>query len=224
MPAPQRARPAAGADTRERLVVAAERLFAERGTSVSSRHVGEAAGQANNSVVGYHFGTKADLVLAVVQRHAPAIEQRRLARLEGLGRGADLGDWLGCVVRPITEHLDSLGMPSWYARFLAQTGTDPALRHLLQDAFLATPSMRRASEGLLRALPVLPPEVFAERSDMTRHLLVHSLAERERALQAGTPTPRATWEDAADGLVDALVGLWRAPVRGAPRPRRTTRA
>src|SRR6478735_11229070 len=106
------ARSTAGNATRERLVTTAERLFAEQGVSVSNRQIGEAAGQSNNSVVGYHFGTKADLVLAVVRRHAPAIEQRRAAMLEGLGRADELGEWLTCVVKPITDHLESLGSPS----------------------------------------------------------------------------------------------------------------
>ncbi|CAM02116.1 hypothetical protein A8924_3229 [Saccharopolyspora erythraea NRRL 2338] len=37
-------------------------------------------------------------------------------------------------------------------------------------------------------------------------------AERERALAEGTATPRATWDEAAAGLVDAITGLWAAPV------------
>jgi AcrR family transcriptional regulator len=51
--------------TRERILTAAERLFAEHGVSaVSNRQVAEAAGQGNTAVVGYHFGTKADLIRA----------------------------------------------------------------------------------------------------------------------------------------------------------------
>jgi hypothetical protein len=56
-----------------------------------------------------------------------------------------------------------------------------------------------------------PAEIHEERGDMTRHLIVHTCAERERAPRAGIATPRGTWDDAAVGLVYALVGLWRAP-------------
>lgn len=52
---------------------------------------------------------------------------------------------------------------------------------------------------------------------MTRHIVLHTCAERERALQESTPTPHATWDDAAFGMVDALIGLWIAPVRGSSR-------
>jgi hypothetical protein len=47
---------------------------------------------------------------------------------------------------------------------------------------------------------------------MTRELVLHMPAERERALAEGMPTSRATWHDAATGLTDAIVGLWLAPV------------
>ncbi|MGK4006206.1 TetR family transcriptional regulator [Sorangium sp. So ce1036] len=207
-----RGRQAHGNETREVILAAAERLFAEHGVAaVSNRQVSEAAGQANNFAVGYHFGTKADLVLAIVRRHAPSIERRRAEMLAAIKGSSDLRDWIGCLVRPSTEHLASLGSPSWYARFIAQATTDPALRQIVTDEAVASASMRGVIEGLNRLMPILPEEVREERSDMSRQLIVHTCAERERALHAGTPTPRATWEAAAVGLVDALVGLWRAP-------------
>lgn len=205
-------RQAHGNETREFILATAERLFAEQGVAaVSNRQVSEAAGQANNFAVGYHFGTKADLVLAIVRRHAPAIEQRRAEVLAAIKGSADLRDWVGCLVRPLTDHLASLGSPSWYARFIAQVTTDPTFRRMVVDETVASASMQETIEGLTRCMPVLPQEVREERSDMSRQLIVHMCAERERALQAGTATPRATWEAAAVGLVDALVGLWRAP-------------
>jgi len=64
--------------TREAILTAAERLFAEHGVyAVSNRQVSEAAGQGNNAAVGYHFGTKADLVRAIESKHRIPIEQLR---------------------------------------------------------------------------------------------------------------------------------------------------
>ncbi|PCC71618.1 transcriptional regulator, TetR family [Nannocystis exedens] len=207
-----RTRHAHATETRELILTTAERLFAEHGVAaVSNRQISEAAGQANNFAVGYHFGTKTDLVTAIVRRHAPAIEHRRMDRLRTIQSSQTLRDWLGCLVLPTTEYLASLGSPSWYARFIAQATTDPALRQLVIDETTASASMGGVSEGLKRLMPVLPADVVAERSDMSRHLIVHVCAERERALQEGTTTPRATWEGAAIGLIDALVGLWQAP-------------
>ena len=62
-----RTRQAHATDTRELILTTAERLFAEHGVAVSNRQISEAAGQANNFAVGYHFGTKTDLVLAIVR-------------------------------------------------------------------------------------------------------------------------------------------------------------
>ncbi|MBB5953805.1 hypothetical protein FHS29_000375 [Saccharothrix tamanrassetensis] len=78
--------------------------------------------------------------------------------------------------------------------------------------------MRRTGEpagrgdGLNRCLPSLPLPVHLERGDMTRNLLSHTCAQRERALAEGAPVRGNTWEDMGAGLVDAITGLWPAPV------------
>src|SRR3954463_4203307 len=92
--------------TQEAILVAAERLFAEHGVfAVSNRQISEAAGQGNNAAVGYHFGTKTDLVRAIVRRHTDQIEQLRAEMLAGLGPEPDVRDWLSVLIRPQTEHL-----------------------------------------------------------------------------------------------------------------------
>lgn len=200
------------ARTREAILVAAERLFAEDGVfAVSNRQVSEAAGQGNNTAVGYHFGTKADLVRAIARKHSAQIEEIRARAVAGVGDSTELRDWLACLVRPVTDHLAAVGSPTWFARFGAQVMTDPVLRPILVEE-TQTPSLTRVLSGLDSCLPDLPGDVRAERSDMARQLLVHMIAERERALAEDIPTPRATWNDAATGLIDALVGLWLAPV------------
>jgi AcrR family transcriptional regulator len=199
--------------TRELILTAAERLFAERGVyAVSNRQVSEAAGQGNNAAVGYHFGTKADLVRAIIRKHAVRIEEIRSRLLAGIGDSTDVRDWVDCLVRPVPQHLAALGSPTWYARFCAQVVADPALRQIMAEESLSSPSLQRIVEGLRRCLPDLPAEVSAERGDMVRHLIVHVSAERERALAENTPTPRSNWDDAATGLVDAVMGMWLAPV------------
>lgn len=198
--------------TRTLILSVAERLFAERGVhAVSNRQVSEAAGQGNNAAVGYHFGTKADLVRAIVRRHADRIEEIRLRLLDDTRGSTDVRDWASCLVRPMAEHLAALGGPTWFARFCAQVMTDPAMRAIVIEESLTSPSLREVLDGLDRCLPDLPPEIRAERGDMTRELILHMPAERERALADGMPTSRATWHDAATGLTDAIVGLWLAP-------------
>lgn len=203
--------------TRERILDTAERLFAEHGVfAVSNRQISEAAGQGNNTAVGYHFGTKTDLVRAIVLRHSEPIEQERARMLAGIGDSAGIRDWVACMVRPSTEHLAALGSPTWFARFSAQVMTDPGLRAIMVDDALTSPTLQQLIRGMFRCMPALPDEVRAERANMARHLMIHMLAERERALAEGEPTLRSTWQETATGLIDALVGLWLAPVTAEP--------
>ena len=202
--------------TRESILVTAERLFAEHGVQVvSNRHISEAAGQGNNAAVNYHFGTKVDLVRAIVRKHVEPMERLRAELVEGIDGDASLRDWVACLVRPSTTYLRELGAPTWFARFSAQVMTDPALREIIAEESLSSPVLARAVDGLNRCLDGLPPDVRAERGDMARQLMIHMTAERERALAEGTPTPRATWDDAGTGLIDAITGLFLAPVTPA---------
>jgi AcrR family transcriptional regulator len=199
--------------TQEAILKAAERLYAEHGVfAVSNRQVSEAAGQGNNAAVGYHFGTKTDLVRAIEYKHRGPIEELREQMVARLGDSADLRDWVGCLVYPLTEHLAALGNPTWYARFAAQVMTDPAYHDIIVRDALSSESLVEVIDGMTNCLPDLPADVRAERNIMARNLLMHSCADRERGLAQGVSVPRASWSDAASGLVDAIVGLWRAPV------------
>ena len=201
--------------TREALLAAAERLFAERGVhAVGNRQISEVAGQGNNAAVSYHFGTKADLVRAITRKHVDQIERTRASMVAGIGGSTDLRDWVGCLVCPFTEHLEALGSPTWYARFTAQVMADPALNAIMiEESLAAAPSsLLTFLDDLARCLPSLPAEVHAERAAMARHLVVQMSVERERALAEHSPTFRPTWHDTANSLIDVIVALWQAPV------------
>jgi AcrR family transcriptional regulator len=207
--------------TREAILAAAERLFAEHGVfAVSNRQVSEAAGQGNNAAVGYHFGTKADLIRAIVRKHNQQVERLCQQMVNQVGPNPQLRDWVDCLVRPFAMHLTALGNPTWYARFSAQLMPDPAHRDIASEESLASSSVLQIIEGLTRCLPGMPSEVYVERSAMARQLIVHMFAERERALAAGDPTPHADWDGMATSLIDAIAGLMSAPVsarKGAKR-------
>lgn len=199
--------------TREAILVAAERLFAEHGVfAVSNRQVSEAAGQGNNAAVGYHFGTKTDLVRAIEHKHAIPVEKLREQRVAELDDSADLRDWVECLVLPLTDHLTELGNPTWYARFAAQVMADPAYHKTVTRDALALPALVTVLEGINRCLPDLPGDVRVERNIMGRNLLMHTCAVYERAFSDGSPLPLTSWRAAASGLIDAIVGMWRAPV------------
>jgi Tetracyclin repressor-like, C-terminal domain len=183
--------------------------------AVSNRQVSEAAGQGNNAAVGYHFGTKTDLVRAIEQKHRVHIERLRESMVgETLQSGAanDMRSWVACLVRPLTDHLTALGNPTWYARFAAQVMTDPAYYNIVVKDALTSESLVQVIDGINRCLPELPIEVRVERNLMARNLLMHTCADRERAMAAGASVPNPSWQAAGSGLIDAVVGLWLAPV------------
>jgi hypothetical protein len=128
------------------------------------------------------------------------------------GAADDMRSWVACLVRPLTDHLAALGNPSWYARFAAQVMTDPAYYNIVVKDALTSESLVQVIDGISRCLPELPIEVRVERNLMARNLLMHTCADRERAMAATTSAPRSSWQAAGSGLIDAIVGLWLAPV------------
>ena len=200
--------------TREVLLVAAERLFAERGMyAVSNRQISEAAAQGNNAAVCYHFGTRTDLLRAIEAKHREPIEAVRTRMLADIGDSDELQDWVACLVRPLTDHLDEIGNPSFYARFAAQAMADPTYREVVTQDALASPHLVQTINGFNRCVPDLPKHVRYERTVMVRNLLMHTCAEHESALAKHGPRAPSPWPLAAEGLTDAIAGLWQAPVR-----------
>jgi len=217
MPTATRSPRSARADgTREAILSAAERLFAEHGVeAVTHRQIVEAAGQGNNAAVAYHFGTKADLVRAIEDSHAGHIETLRIAKIAETGDSTDLRDWVSCLVQPLTDHLTSLTGPTWYARFAAQVMTDPTYQRVVTKNALDSTSLRRVVDQIGWGVPGLPNHVRAERNIMMRTMLMHTCATIEHRLAEGERTPRSDWPGAARGLIDGIVGLWQAPVTRA---------
>lgn len=72
--------------TKQRLMEAAEELFANEGfESVSVREITSRAG-ANVAAVNYHFGSRTGLVNAVIERYIEPMNQERLRQLTALER------------------------------------------------------------------------------------------------------------------------------------------
>ncbi|EGX59759.1 TetR family transcriptional regulator [Streptomyces zinciresistens K42] len=208
------------AATRAAILAAAERLYAEHGlAAVSNRQISEAAGQGNVTAVNYHFGTRLDLVRAVMARHGEPVDLLRGRYAARVEDPSDLRAWVRCLVGPATEYLAGLGVPSWQARCAVQVLTDPTARNLVAEDSLARPALATVMRGLEQGLAWLPPGVRRRRGAMARNLLTHTCAERERALATDTALPYESWSDTADELEDALYGLLTAPVTHHPHTR-----
>ena len=98
--------------TSERVLRAAEALFAERGfETVSLRDITRAA-EANVAAVNYHFGSKEKLVDAVVERHVTPINKERLRLLEEYENeygvdGVPVRKILEAFLAPVLRHMVS---------------------------------------------------------------------------------------------------------------------
>lgn len=206
--------------TRDALLAAAERLFAEQGLhAVSNRQISDAAGQGNNAAACYHFGSRADLLRAIEARHRAEIDQIRHRKLSGLPPAPQLRDWVGVLVYPLTEHLEALGTPTSYARFAAQVMADPPCRDSVGSDAMTSELMLKTVRGINRCLPESPKRVRAGRWMMARNLLMHTCAEIEAERANGRSSVGSSWSVIAEELVTALVGLWEAPASGLLTPR-----
>lgn len=209
-PAPVLSRKRQANSTRALLLATAERLFAEYGLAeVSNRQIVEAAGQANNSALSYHVGTRDDLIRAIVASHNGPIARRAEQMVEANQGSTEPRAHVACLVLPYTEHLAELGTPSWFARLNAQLSADPGYgRGALWDP--PTTELFRATIGSLKAYASeLPPAVAAIRRETIRLAVVHTCAEQERAAaETGTP---ADWALVGNALTDIVTALLLAP-------------
>ncbi|WP_179220264.1 TetR/AcrR family transcriptional regulator [Rhodococcus sp. NCIMB 12038] len=95
---------------RDALISAGAELFADRGIEgVSLREVTRAAGQRNSTALQYHFGGRAGLVKAVVERGASSVAIRRHALLDRQAqcRVTTVRDVASLYVIPLIGELDS---------------------------------------------------------------------------------------------------------------------
>ena len=198
--------PTVAVSTREQIVLAAERLFAEHGAEgVALRHIAAAAGSGNDSVVQYHFGSKEHLVQAVFEYRLPRLQARRALLIDDR-RPDDLRSWVECQLRAVLEQSDLDG--SHYMGFVAML-----YRHS-RDLFVYVPDdVRAATRTFLSQLDSCLTHIVeplrTRRIAQAMALIVHAAADRERARVRREPVlPFAI--ELAD-LLDGTVGFLQAP-------------
>src|SRR5215831_6184182 len=113
------------ASTRDKLLDAAVRLYAERGVfNVSLAEIVRDAGQRNPSAILYHFGSRDQLLVALLEPHVLFIRERRLELLAvaAVTSADDLRAPIEALVRPVTE----LAARGWRERAYLQIGLEVA--------------------------------------------------------------------------------------------------
>ncbi len=89
--------------TDQRLLGAAERLFAERGVDAVSLRAIMAAAGTNVASVHYHFGSKERLIEALLDKYLNQLERRRFALLDLAEKAGTLRAIAEAIVVPLAE-------------------------------------------------------------------------------------------------------------------------
>lgn len=154
----------AASQTRQRILDAAERLFALHGPErASTRDITAAAG-ANVGAISYYFGSKEGLVFAAFDRCLTPITEERLAALDEVEKAAAgtpprVEDVLAAYIRPVVEHaLDPKWGSTSFAKLMGRLVGEPGrtVSRLKEAHFNRLAA--RFDAALRRAIPALSEE------------------------------------------------------------------
>jgi AcrR family transcriptional regulator len=162
-------------DTKQKILDTAERLFGENGYSVTSLRQVITEAEVNLAAVHYHFGSKEDLLDAVVLRKAGPVTQ---ARLELLARvEADAGDGPPNVERVLESFLlptAEMGQTNpTFVKLMGRMLSEGLMPRIVQKHFQE--SGMRFVAALARALPHLGREELLWRVHFMIGAMAHTM-------------------------------------------------
>lgn len=197
--------------TRQTLLLAAEKLFAQYGLhGVSLRQISEAAGQKNTSAIQYHFGARDQLVEAVFAMRMAIINPRRQQALDGLKANGRLGDvraLASVMVWPMAEELRPRQEGNYYLQFLSRAARESQLA-----IELAPPDLMTAWFDVIRhaesAIRYLPSAVAHTRLLIASEQCIFALASYEAAGLSAS----SDFEMKVETLIDMIAAGLVAPV------------
>lgn len=207
-------------DTRERILVAAERLFAERGIdAVSLREITRAA-DVNIAAIHYHYRSRDGLVRAVLDRVVVPLNRMRFELLDAARAAQPDGPLpvqtlLDAFIRPDLVAINQLADDGvWVARFLGRTYGQPTplVEEIMREQF-ADVSARFLPE-FARSLPQVDADEIAWR--LTFCVVGVIVALFARATPRGVPGPFDAGD--VDGTVARIVAFVE-PGLSKPTPR-----
>ena len=168
---------ATSVSTKDRILAAAEVLFAQRGFDGASLRQLTASAGVNLAAVNYHFGSKEKLVEQVFRRRLDALNAQRLEALGKVAGGAHtaIEDVLSAYIRPALElsHDDSGAL---FMRVLARAFAehDDTLRQFLSENYGHV--IRQFTAEFARLLPQLSKPELYWRIDLVTGALTHAMS------------------------------------------------
>ncbi|MEO8670099.1 MAG: TetR family transcriptional regulator [Tahibacter sp.] len=165
--------------TKERILGAAEQLFARHGFAGASLRQVTAAANVNLAAVNYHFGSKENLINEVFRRRLDDLNAHRLDELDRAlqGENTTLEDLLVAFIRPALDlSLDRSGGGA-FVRVLARAYAEhnDALRKFLSDNYGHV--MKRFHGAFSERLPTLDKEELYWRLDIVAGALTYAMAD-----------------------------------------------
>lgn len=209
------------ARTKDRILDAAEELFAECGfRETSLRHITSRA-RVNLAAVNYHFKSKDALIQAVFARRIGPINEARIAMLdrfeaEARGGPVSLEKILRAFLEPVVK--DERAVPPSFKRLFGRAYGEPGelFTQIVQNHF--GQARLRFAAALRRTLPDEPVEELFWKVNFTIGAMAHLLAgnaERIRAISAGLVDGLGI-DAAAERLIAFAAAGFRAPALARP--------
>ena len=209
------------AETKERILDAAERLFAERGFAATSTRGITRVADVNLAAVNYHFGSKEQLLCEVVVRRIDPVNRARVRLLDECEAALpdaepSLEQVLHAFIHPVFALTNGP-----FQRLIGRLYAEPveALVELYKRQFGDV--FDRFRTALSRALPELPKAEVYWRLEFIIGVLVHALMAGDR-LQLVTDgvCDLTNVDEIAERMVAFAAGGLRAPVdpQLTPRP------
>ncbi|WP_333680811.1 TetR/AcrR family transcriptional regulator [Dyella sp.] len=200
------------ASTKERILTAAEALFAQRGFEGASLRQLTAAAGVNLAAVNYHFGSKDHLVEQVFKRRLDQLNARRLAALKQISGQPEttLEDVLAAFIRPALD-LSHDGGGGLFMRVLARAFAehDDDLRKFLSENYGHV--MRQFTGEFARLLPDLSKEELYWRIDLVTGALTHAMSGFGIIQRKSDVSETTHREQTAEHLIRFAASGLRAP-------------
>ena len=198
-------------DTKDRILDAAERLFADQGYAATSlRHV-IAEAQVNLAAVHYHFGSKEELLDHVISRRVGPVNEGRLAMLDCLE--AEYGDQPPPLPKIIEAFLMPFGKLAVHhpesVRLMGRMYFEGLMQEIRERHFKAT--AERFIGAIRKALPDLPEEEFYWRL----HFMIGAMGHAMCGPPVFHKPASGDWRLRVARLVSFLSGGLSAPVSAA---------
>jgi AcrR family transcriptional regulator len=188
-------------DTRLALMRAAEQLFAQQGVDrVSLREIAIAAGQRNVSAATYHFGSKRELIEAILERHSLPIQDGWDPVLAN-GRPPSLQQLIQLLVKPLVDKMDDADGGRCYLELCAELVASRSFP-LMGMRVAATPKALEMAKQIALHGPEVPPMIRVIRSTRLAGMLYASIGDYLRLTANGVEIPRQLFiSDLASALV-----------------------